>query len=100
MLLTPTPASKFCLLGCCGAIALSLTIMPPQAAAINSLPSQKIELVNNSQYLSDNLSQTRKKTEFLDNDTEKIILRHKSWFLFGFIVFVWMGYQSLTIKHK
>jgi hypothetical protein len=94
MLLTSTPAWRS-FLACCGAI-ISLTIISPQALAIHSPHFLAIAQLQ----FSDNSVLNRKTTEFLDDETEKTISRHKPWFLVGAIVFIWMAYQSLTIKHK
>jgi hypothetical protein len=94
MLLTSTTAWRS-FLACCGEIG-SLTIISPQATAIHSHNSQAIAQFQ----FSDNSILNRKNTEYLDDETEKIISRYKPWFLVGAIVFIWMAYQSLTIKHK
>jgi uncharacterized membrane protein len=93
MPLTSTTAWRS-FLPCCGAIVL-LIIISPQAMAID-LPNLAIAKLQ----FSDNSILNRKNTEYLDDETEKIISRHKPWFLVGAIVFIWMAYQSLTIKHK
>ena len=37
----------------------------------------------------------RQETEFLDDDTEKLLSRNKKWLILISIVFVWMIYKSL-----
>ena len=45
--------------------------------------------------LSDKFSLAREKTEFIDDETEKMLNRHKKWFFLGLIVFVMLAFQSL-----
>ncbi|WP_144874124.1 hypothetical protein, partial [Hyella patelloides] len=44
--------------------------------------------------LSERFSETRKKTEFLDDRTETMLNRHKKWFLMGSMIFLWLCFQS------
>ena len=49
---------------------------------------------------SQKLAQAREKTELIDDQTEKMLNRHKKWFLLGVIVFLWLGFQSLINYSK
>lgn len=50
--------------------------------------------------LDEKIKEARKKTELLDDGTEKMLSRNKKWFFFALLLFVWIAYKSLTIKHK
>ncbi|MGK7950309.1 MAG: hypothetical protein AB4368_16385 [Xenococcaceae cyanobacterium] len=49
----------------------------------------------NSDSWQEKFEQKRKEEEFLDDDTEKLLNRHKKWILLSSVVFVWMIYKSL-----
>ena len=44
---------------------------------------------------TEKFEQKRKETEFLDDETEKLLNRNKKWLILMFILFLWMIYKSL-----
>ena len=49
---------------------------------------------------SEQFSEARKTTEFLDDHTEIMLHRNKKWFLLGIIFFVLLAFQSLINYRK
>ena len=65
---------------------------------IPSIPSNRLRLVSPKIITvswQEKFEQKRRETEFLDDDTEKLLSRHKKWFLLMSVIFVWMIYKSL-----
>lgn len=58
------------------------------------------ESSENDTTLSEEFSEARKKTEFLDDRTETMLNRHKTWFLLGIIGFILLAFQSLMNYRK
>lgn len=58
------------------------------------------EPTKNKPTLSEQFTEARKTTEFLDDATEIMLNRHKKWFLLGSIFFVLVGFQSLINYRK
>ena len=50
--------------------------------------------------LSEQFTEARKKTEFIDDGTEIMLNRNKKWFLLGIIFFVLLAFQSLINYRK
>lgn len=54
----------------------------------------------NKPSLSEQFSESRKKTEYLDDRTETMLNRNKKWFVLGIIGFILLGFQSLINYRK
>ena len=50
--------------------------------------------------LSEQFSEAREKTEFIDDKTETMLNRNKKWFLLGIVFFVLLAFQSLINYRK
>ncbi|MDJ0742402.1 MAG: hypothetical protein QNJ32_03455 [Xenococcaceae cyanobacterium MO_167.B27] len=98
------------LISICG-VAISLLVgVNLQKLVINIAPKSATDITivrqepptTDSIFVSfrEQLEESRKKSELLDDDTEKLLLRRKKWFLLAFLVFVWIAYQSLTMKDE
>lgn len=49
----------------------------------------------NTDSWQEKFEQKRKEEEFLDDNTEKLLSRHKKWLVLSSVLFVWMIYKSL-----
>jgi hypothetical protein len=58
------------------------------------------ESSENNPSLSEQFSESRKKTEYLDDNTETMLNRHKRWFVLGIIGFILLAFQSLINYRK
>ena len=58
------------------------------------------ESSENNPSLSEQFSESRKKTEYLDDHTETMLNRHKRWFVLGIIGFILLAFQSLINYRK
>lgn len=50
--------------------------------------------------LSEQFTEARKETEFLDDRTETMLNRNKKWFLLGIVCFILLAFQSMRNYHK
>ncbi len=68
----------------------------------NNILVKQEELVtaNILRNLEEKFKKAQEKTELLDDGTEKILYRHKNWFLLFLILFIIIAYKSLTLDNK
>ncbi|GAB4224536.1 MAG: hypothetical protein Kow0049_00020 [Stanieria sp.] len=64
----------------------------------NFLPSALSFTVTKSSIINSlqkDFDEERKKTEFVDDETEKMLNKHKKWFVLMIVGFSWLTYKSL-----
>ena len=44
----------------------------------------------------DKVAKIREETELIDDRTERMLNRHKRWFVLGGVLFLWLAFQSLV----
>ena len=66
-----------------------------EANQYQSSPELNSSSQENSSF-SNKVNKIREETELIDDSTEKMLNRHKKWFALGIVLFIWLGFQSLT----
>ena len=66
----------------------------------SKLPNVSMQITPklNTDSWTEKFEQKRKETEFLDDDTEKVLGHHKKWFILMGVIFIWMIYKSLKFS--
>lgn len=88
-----------CFICCLLLSSCSQNLASKKKQEYQSLPEIQESLENNPS-LSEQFTEAREKTEFLDDRTETMLNRNKKWFLLVIILFVLLGFQSLMNYRK
>jgi hypothetical protein len=77
---------------------VQIIIITIAVTQFNFLPSALFLTVTKSSIINSlqkDFDEERKKTEFVDDDTEKMLNKHKKWFVLMIVGFSWLTYKSL-----
>lgn len=101
---------SLCLVSICGSAIFMLFEINPKKLETNtfqnfsrdSIPVRQEELItaNFLVELEKKIKEAQRKTELLDDGTERILLRNKKWFFLVILLFIVTAYKSITLKNK